>query len=240
MGRHFDKWGVGGTPYTPQWLQFLVDSVDWTLNVVDMASILFARPAVVRTQSQNQFNLPQQIVTTFDVYPATAANVQLNTITLDSVPWLGIYFSGNPIKMSAVPNSGYEFLYWEYASPRDTTRYYNSVLRIDVDSADYFRAVFKTIPPPENGFSVFPNPFADQVTINYSISERGPVEIRILDITGQVVAIPVPSSSYVNPGNYSVTIDATVLGLAGGMYFFELKSRDHRSVQKVVCGRPKQ
>lgn len=240
MDRHFDKWGVGGTPYSPSWVQWSVDTADWTQNVIDMANIMFARPYYVRGQIQQEFSLPQQVVATFDQFPLNAGTVKLNTITLDSVPWLGVYFTGNPITMTAVPNSGYAFLYWEYALPNDTTRYYNPVLRIDVDSADFFRAVYKSIPPPVNDFSVFPNPFADQLTVNYSISEKGPVEIRMFDITGKLVAVPVASSSYVDAGSYSITIDAAELGLAGGMYFVELRSGGYKSVKKVVCGRPKE
>ncbi len=240
MDRHFDMWGVGGTPFTPQWLQWPVDTADWTQNVIDMANIMFARPTYVRAQIQQEFLLPQQIITTFDVFPANGGTVKLNTITLDSVPWQGIYFTGNPITMTAIPNNGFEFLYWEYALPFDTARFYDPVLRIDVDSADFFRAVYKSIPPPENDFTVFPNPFADQLTVNYSISEKGPVEIRMFDITGKLVAVPVPSSSYVDAGTYTITIDAAELGLAGGMYFVEMRSGGYRSVKKVVCGRPKE
>jgi hypothetical protein len=240
MDRHFDKWGVGGTPYSPSWVQWAVDTADWTQNVVDMANIMFARPTYSRQHIQSQFSLPQQVVTTFDVFPLDAGNVKLNTITLDSVPWQGIYFTGNPITMTALPNPGFEFLYWEYALPNDTTRYYSQVLRIDVDSADYFRAVFKTLPPPANYFNVYPIPFGDIVTIDYSIAEKGPVEIRIFDLSGKLVATPVPASSYIDPGNYSVTIDAAAMNLAGGMYFFELRSGDYRQVKKVICGRPKQ
>jgi hypothetical protein len=240
MDRHFDMWGVGGTPYTPLWLQFPVDTAEWTDNVIDMANIMFSRPYYVRNHIQSQFNLPQQKIATFDVFPATAGTVKLNTITLDSVPWQGIYFTGNPITMTAVPNNGYAFQYWEYALPGDTTRYYNAVLRIDVDSAEYFRAVFKEIPPPVNAFTVFPNPFYDEITINYSISERGPVTIRVFDITGRLVAEPLPSSSYVQPGNYTMRLSAAELGLAGGMYFFEMRSGDYKEVVKVIGGRPKE
>lgn len=239
MDRHFGKWGVGGQPYSPLWLQWPMDTAQWRLNVIDMAYILFARPTYVRQQIQQQFSLPQQVITTFDVFPAGAGSIRLNTITPDSLPWAGVYFTGNPITMTAVPNTGYEFLYWEYALPFDTTRYYDRVLRIDVDSADYFRAVFKELPPPVNDFSVFPVPFGDQVTVNYSIAEKGPVEIRVFDVTGNVVAVPVPPSGYRDAGNYSVTLDAAAMGLAGGMYFFELRSGDYRAVKKVICGRPK-
>jgi hypothetical protein len=141
--------------------------------------------------------------------------------------------------MTAIPNNGFAFQYWEYALPGDTTRYYNSVLRIDVDSADYFRAVYKIIPPPENAFTVFPNPFYDDMTINYSISERGPVTIRVYDVTGRLVAEPLPSSTYVNPGNYTLHLSAAELSLAGGVYFFEMRSGDYKEVVKVVSGRPK-
>lgn len=240
MYRHLNKWGVGGTPYTPQWLQFPVDTADWMLNVSDLATTMLARPYNTRLQLQQQFGLPQQVATTFDVFPSAAGTIKLNTITPDSLPWTGIYFTGNPITMTAIPNSGYEFLYWEYASPGDTARYSDSQLRIDVDSANYFRAVFKTIPPPENNFSVFPNPFYDEMTINYSISERGPISIRVYDITGRLIAEPLPASSYIAPGNYTLRLSAAELSLAGGVYFFEMRSGDYKQVVKVVSGRPKE
>lgn len=240
MDRHFDMWGVGGTPFTPSWAQWPMDTAQWTQNVIDMANIMFARPTYCRQHIQSQFNLPQQKFCTFDMFPVTAGTVKLNTITLDSVPWVGIYFTDNPITMTAIANPGYEFLYWEYALPFDTSKYYNPVLRIDIDSAEYFRAVFKELPPPVNNFNVYPNPFADNVTIEYSIAERGPVEIRIFDVTGNLVATPVPTSSYVMPGNYSITLDPAAMGLAGGMYFFELRSGEYRQVKKTICGRTKQ
>ena len=237
MDRHFDKWGVGGPPlFTPSWAQWQMDTAQWTQNVIDMANVMFARPYYVRQQLQAQFSLPQQIVTTFDVFPSNAGNVKLNTITLDSVPWQGIYFTGNPITMTALPNNGFVFLYWEYALPGDTTRYYNSSLRIDVDSAEYFRAVFGQLAPPQNSLTVFPNPFADQITINYSIAERGAVTIRIFDVTGRLVAEPLPSSSYVNPGAYSLQLNASEMGLAGGVYFVELRSGEYRETQKIISG----
>lgn len=238
MDRHFDKWGVGGSPYAPSWLQWPIDTAQWTQNVIDLAMTMFARPTYVRLQLQAEFNLPQQKITTFDVFPLNAGNLKLNTITLDSVPWQGVYFTGNPITMTAIPNNGYEFLYWEYALPGDTTRYYNTVLRIDVDSAEYFRAVFKSIPPPENSFTIFPNPFSDVITINYSISEKGPVEIRIFDIAGRLVDVPLPTSNYADPGNYSMTLNAAELGLASGVYIFEMRSGEYRETQRVICGRP--
>jgi hypothetical protein len=239
MDRHFGKWGVGGPPlYTPSWAQWQMDTAEWTQNVIDMANVMFARPYYVRQQIQNQFSLPQQIITTFDVFPSGAGNVRLNTITLDSVPWQGIYFTGNPVTMTALPNSGFVFLYWEYALPGDTTRHYNRTLRIDVDSAEYFRAVFGQLAPPQNSLTVFPNPFADNITINYSIAERGAVTIRIFDVTGRLVAEPLPSSSYVNPGSYSLQLNAAELALAGGVYFVELRSGEYRETQKIVSGRP--
>lgn len=239
MYRHFQKWGVGGSPYTPQWLQFPVDTIDWMLNVSDLAVVMLARPYNTRLQLQQQFNLPQQVAATFDVFPAGAGTIKLNTIQPDSLPWSGIYFTNNPISMTAQPNNGYEFLYWEYSNGTDTTKYYGRTLKIDVDSADYFRAVYKTIPPPETDFAVYPNPFYDVLTMNYSVSEASAVIIRVYDLSGRLVSEPLPSSNYVAPGNYTMQLDAAAMGLAGGMYFFEMRAGDFRKTVKMICGRPK-
>lgn len=50
-----------------------------------------------------------QVDVTLDVYPVGAGKIKISTIVPDSLPWTGVYFNGNPVKLTALPNPGYEF-----------------------------------------------------------------------------------------------------------------------------------
>ncbi len=61
----------------------------------------------------------------------------------------------------------------------------------------------------------FPNPFNPSTKIRYVLSSRSNVMIRITDIAGRDVAVPV--NEMLSPGEYSTKFDAQ--NLAGGVYF---------------------
>lgn len=78
-----------------------------------MQSQLFVRSNQVRNHIQNNFSLAAQVDVTLDVVPAGAGKIKISTIIPDSLPWTGVYFNGNPVKLTALPNPGYEFSYWD-------------------------------------------------------------------------------------------------------------------------------
>jgi len=65
----------------------------------------------------------------------------------------------------------------------------------------------------------FPNPFYPTTVFNFTLPEKGTVSLRILDMTGKVIATPVNSATY-SVGKTQVKFDAT--NLASGTYVYEL------------------
>jgi hypothetical protein len=98
MNNHFIKWG--STPAT------------WQGNINTMVNFINARPAIQRNHIQSQFSLNQQVTLTFNTNPAGAGRIQVSTVIPASYPWTGVYFDGNPVTITAIPNPGYTFNNW--------------------------------------------------------------------------------------------------------------------------------
>ncbi|MBI3232542.1 MAG: lamin tail domain-containing protein [Bacteroidetes bacterium] len=75
------------------------------LNYID--TFVRKRLITARNQIQSNYKLTKQVNLTMNVYPAASGVVKLNTIVPSVFPWKGIYFDGNPITVTAVPNPGY-------------------------------------------------------------------------------------------------------------------------------------
>jgi len=65
----------------------------------------------------------------------------------------------------------------------------------------------------------FPNPFGQSTSIGFTLPENGTVSLRILDITGKVVATPINGMDYI-AGKQISKLDMP--GLASGTYVYEL------------------
>ncbi len=63
---------------------------------------------------QNHFGLQQQIDLTFEIIPAGAGRIHINTIepSEEFYPWTGTYYKGVPVQITVVPNPGYVFNHW--------------------------------------------------------------------------------------------------------------------------------
>jgi phosphodiesterase/alkaline phosphatase D-like protein len=84
-------------------------------------------------------------------------------------------------------------------------------------------------------FSCYPNPFVDQITISYSVTEKGRTNLEILDITGRVVKILV--NEVQESGLYQVTWDARgndIHLLNAGVYIAKFRSGDYSRSLKIV------
>ncbi|MEO0108254.1 MAG: right-handed parallel beta-helix repeat-containing protein [candidate division WOR-3 bacterium] len=80
-----------------------------------------------------------------------------------------------------------------------------------------------------------PNPFGNKTTIRYAISQAGPTQVKICDLTGRVVRMLVNQNQL--PGRYSLTWNRTDdLGrqLAEGVYFVRLSAPGFEETQKAL------
>ena len=76
----------------------------------------------------------------------------------------------------------------------------------------------------------YPNPFNPSTEIRYQISDLTHVTLRVYDILGRLVETLVDGKQ--NAGYYKATFNAS--NLTSGLYFYELKTAQKRSVKKMM------
>lgn len=88
------------------------DSAQWISNIASMMTFANNRPAYARNFVQSEYGMTGQVTLTLQVSPAGAGVIQISTITPTTYPWNGVYFNGNPVTITAIPNPGYTFDHW--------------------------------------------------------------------------------------------------------------------------------
>ncbi|MFH2095699.1 MAG: CotH kinase family protein, partial [Bacteroidota bacterium] len=115
----------------------------WDTYHIDGTLIGFInnRAYPARNHIQEQFALTKQVSVTLKVYPAEAGTIQINTIQPDEYPWSGVYYDGVPVTITAIPNPGYEFAFWQ--SPiMIQNPLHNPAFTMNLDTNDIFTAYF--------------------------------------------------------------------------------------------------
>ncbi|MFA5031982.1 MAG: FlgD immunoglobulin-like domain containing protein [bacterium] len=92
----------------------------------------------------------------------------------------------------------------------------------------------KTI-PEQRVVGIYPNPFYNNVSIKYSLSNSGNVNLKIYDITGNLVRTLVDNSQ--SAGNYNMLWDGKNTNgtkVPAGIYFYELKTPTDKAMNKII------
>jgi len=76
----------------------------------------------------------------------------------------------------------------------------------------------------------FPNPFNPSTTIEFSIAIAGQVSLKIFDMLGNEVEVPVDED--MNAGTYRITFNA--IELPSGIYFCRLQSGEFTATKKLI------
>jgi len=111
-----------------------------------------ARNPILRQKINQNFGLNGEVTIGIATEPANAGVIKLNTIQPDSLPWTGVYFSGNPIRLEAIAMPGYQFLYWD-TNALVPTAVVDAVLEVDPTLPVQFKAVFGPAVPPQIEFT---------------------------------------------------------------------------------------
>ncbi len=88
----------------------------WNSQVADLESYIDARPAVARSHLRQQFGLGNERTLSLDLIPPGGGTLDLTAISIDSA-WSGLYFEGNPVRVTARPAPGYSFAGWSGGGP---------------------------------------------------------------------------------------------------------------------------
>lgn len=133
MPLEYERWGDPAN--IPQQM------ADFSSNQNVFQSQLLLRNAAVRNHIENRFGLLDQVNVTLNALPANGGKVKISTVVPDSMPWSGIYFHGNPVRITAIPAPGYRFSHWHQDSAIIVPSY-NPDFEIDISGDTLFTAVF--------------------------------------------------------------------------------------------------
>jgi hypothetical protein len=114
----------------------------WENNVQALTNFAMNRLPYVWQHYLGEFNLVKLVTVSLDVDSTKHGRIRINTIVPDSLPWQGIYFDGNPVDISAIPDSGYIFSHWKpnmIITGADTLIQH---LKVNIDTNDIFIACF--------------------------------------------------------------------------------------------------
>ena len=87
-----------------------------------------------------------------------------------------------------------------------------------------------TLPTEYSLFQNYPNPFNPSTSIQYAISSRQFVSLKVYDVLGNEIETLVNEEKSV--GTYEVTWKAT--NLPSGVYFYQLRAGEYLSVKKMI------
>ncbi len=228
MTRHFNRWGnqfnwsgiVGQSNNVPQWMSELGEIEQFDIN----------RQAISRNHIESIFQLIEQVDVTLQTLPANAGIIQINTIIPDSFPWTGVYFDGAPVTMTATAKPGYKFSHWQ-SNTVQPSAYTNVSLTVNVDNDDTFTAYYL---PLEYRMDVFPNPFSDDVTINFELPAEAQIAITLFDVIGNKITDIVSNTQFTGMGQHSVKFNANAYSLASGMYFIKINAGDYSKTVEII------
>ncbi|MBZ0200873.1 MAG: T9SS type A sorting domain-containing protein, partial [Ignavibacteriaceae bacterium] len=77
----------------------------------------------------------------------------------------------------------------------------------------------------------YPNPFNPATTIEFAVTQRADVSLKVYNITGELVTTLINSASF-EAGNYSITLDAS--RLASGTYIYVLTNGTQQLSKKMT------
>ncbi|MCC5929268.1 MAG: CotH kinase family protein [Cyclobacteriaceae bacterium] len=109
IGKHINRWKK------PKSMEVWHSDIDIMINFAKK------RPACQRSHIMDVFSIENQYNLLVNVNNQEAGIVKVNTLTISSdfpgielnpYPWSGIYFSGIPITLKAIPKPGYRFVRW--------------------------------------------------------------------------------------------------------------------------------
>lgn len=105
-----------------------------SLNV--MKDFANRRPAIIRGHIRSEFNLSGQY--SMSINKVGAGSININSLKPTNYPWTGVYFTGVPVVLTALPASGYEFVKWQGAI--NATQ---KTISVNASKATSITAIFK-------------------------------------------------------------------------------------------------
>ncbi len=225
MEEHISRWNMPSSFY------------EWQRNIDVIRTFAVNRPDTLRNHIKDFFSLEKTIDVNINFNFPERGKVICNSIELTAkkLPFNGKYFANIPIKIVAVPKSGYAFTGWTGIESASDTLILLSVTDQAI-VANFDNITNLEEPLPEFEFQLaqnYPNPFNPETTINYSVGISTDVQIDVYDVLGRHIKKLV--DEYKTPGNYTLQFGGN--DLASGIYFYRLKTAEFISSKKMILVR---
>jgi len=237
MTRHAARWS--GT-YT-----------EWWKNYNQLRFFISRRCGATANTGMNPcYNLTGPYPVTFTTNPQGAANITVNSLTVNALPWNANYFGNIDILLNTTTYSAttYDFQKW---TSMHHTFLENDTLNLNkfrITQSDTVVALYKTMSAPptptlppvayDTYANVFPNPSQDVLSVYFTLAEKLAVTIKLYSVTGQYLGEYLPSNSELEAGAYTMKINTLEAGLSSGMYVIRFSAGDYNRTFKVVHQKP--
>jgi len=146
-----------------------------------------------------------------------AIGYQVAEVYFRSAPEIGLYYYSNYASWRPAPSKVVDSLIGAHIDGVD----YGTIL--SVNNIEINESIFKS-------YQNYPNPFNPSTIIQYAISSRQFVTLKVYDILGREVASLV--NEYRPAGKYETEFSAAKL--SSGIYFYQLKAGEFISTKKMV------
>ena len=207
INRHFDRWKNDPSVW------FEINNVNTHINYYINNMKIFARNrhSIAKNHIKEVFNLPNLHPITI-INPALAkGTVQINNnLNINVNSWTGDYFETIPVKLTAIPNLGFEFSHWSGdITSTDQTIDFNPNEPIEIIANFSY-----------NGpVIVYPNPVSKSITIAPT-SEK--FDVKLYSSLGKLLHI------------YKQTNQIDFSSYKRGVYFLELNTANNSVVKKII------
>lgn len=145
----------------------------------------------------------------------------------------GVHFTVVGTKQAAGNSS--DIIHYQFADPIAslTGVLYYRIKMVDIDGAAKYS---KIAPLRLNGmivknFTVYPNPFSDNLKIELNSEKEAAVTVRLHNSAGQVV---INRSTLIQKGDNVIVLSSELSALQAGMYVVEIISEDGKQAQKII------
>lgn len=181
---------------------------------------------------------------TLDVWPPASGTATVEAFLPATYPYSNTYESGTFIDLTATPNAGYAFDYWELmnhiANPDPFTTNVFFALSDVEDAVAHFRQITSI---QNNDFTLsmtaVPSITNGPVQVQYGLSvAQDQMQLQLFNATGQLIA-DLSADAFVSgaQGEHVVQLDLTKYGLADGMYMIRLMAGNQQITERVMIAR---
>ncbi len=185
------------------------------------------RPMYARMYLQDFYQLDREVTLELNTYPQGAGKIKINTITIDEMPWDGIYFKGIPVELTIEPNPGFTFSHWQSIN-NIKSPISNSSILVDFEEDDKVFAVFES---SDEVFetNVYPNPATDFLNLRINTPVFDQLNLELFDLSGRLVH-HFPTQEII-PGSQEMTL--TSPDFLRGFYILKISASSQTSYQKI-------